>query len=155
MSANTKIVVFKKKELLYTLIFIGLAVILVVLLITMFGKKETYAPTGGEVAASYIPGIYTATTEIYTSPINLGNQSLEVEVCVDEARIKSIRFTDLSEAVTTVYPLMAPSMETLAEQIITNQSAENVSYAESSKYTCAAILNAIRTALGKAEITEP
>ncbi|MBQ6874883.1 MAG: hypothetical protein IJN46_01435 [Lachnospiraceae bacterium] len=148
MSANTKIVVFKKKELLYTLIFIGLAVILVVLLITMFGKKETYAPTGGEVAASYIPGIYT-------SPINLGNQSLEVEVCVDEARIKSIRFTDLSEAVTTVYPLMAPSMETLAEQIITNQSAENVSYAESSKYTCAAILNAIRTALGKAEITEP
>ena len=148
MSANTKIVVFKKKELLYTLIFIGLAVILVVLLITMFGKKETYAPTGGEVAASYIPGIYT-------SPINLGNQSLEVEVCVDEAQIKSIRFTDLSEAVTTVYPLMAPSMETLAEQIITNQSAENVSYAESSKYTCAAILNAIRTALGKAEITEP
>lgn len=148
MSANTKIVVFKKKELLYTLIFIGLAVILVVLLITMFGKKETYAPTGGQVAASYIPGIYT-------SPINLGNQSLEVEVCVDEARIKSIRFTDLSEAVTTVYPLMAPSMETLAEQIITNQSAENVSYAESSKYTCAAILNAIRTALGKAEITEP
>jgi len=148
MSANTKIVVFKKKELLYTLIFIGLAVILVVLLITMFGKKETYAPTGGEVAASYIPGIYT-------SPINLGNQSLEVEVCVDEARIKSIRFTDLSEAVTTVYPLMAPSMETLAAQIITNQSAENVSYAESSKYTCAAILNAIRTALGKAEITEP
>ena len=148
MSANTKIVVFKKKELLYTLIFIGLAVILVVLLITMFGKKETYAPTGGEVAASYIPGIYT-------SPINLGNQSLEVEVCVDAARIKSIRFTDLSEAVTTVYPLMAPSMETLAEQIITNQSAENVSYAESSKYTCAAILNAIRTALGKAEITEP
>lgn len=148
MSANTKIVVFKKKELLYTLIFIGLAVILVVLLITMFGKKETYAPTGGEVAASYIPGIYT-------SSINLGNQSLEVEVCVDEGQIKSIRFTDLSEAVTTVYPLMAPSMETLAEQIITNQSAENVSYAESSKYTCAAILNAIRTALGKAEIAEP
>lgn len=148
MSANTKIVVFKKKELLYTLIFIGLAIILVVLLITMFGKKDNTSPTGGEVAASYIPGIYT-------SSINLGNQSLEVEVCVDEARIKSIRFTDLNEAVTTVYPLMAPSMETLAEQIITNQSAENVSYAESSKYTCSAILNAIRTALGKAEIAEP
>ena len=148
MSANTKIVVFKKKELLYTLIFIGLAIILVVLLITMFGKKVNTSPTSGEVAASYIPGVYT-------SPINLGNQSLEVEVCVDDARIKSIRFTDLSEAVTTVYPLMAPSMETLAEQIITNQSAENVSYAESSKYTCSAILNAIRTALRKAEIAEP
>lgn len=143
MSANTKIVVFKKKELLYTLIFIGLAIILVVLLITMFGKKDNSTPTNTGVTASYIPGIYT-------SSVNLGSQSLEVEVCVDSDYIKSIRFTDLDEAVTTVYPLMAPSMESLAEQIITNQSAENVSYAETSKYTCAAILEAIRTALGKA-----
>lgn len=146
MSANTKIVVFKKKELLYTLIFIGLAIILVVLLITMFGKKETSAPTNTGVAASYIPGVYTAS-------VNLGSQSLEVEVCVDADYIKSVRFTDLDEAITTVYPLMAPSMETLAEQIITNQSADNVSYAETSKYTCSAILKAIRTALGKAAVS--
>lgn len=145
MSANTKIVVFKKKELLYTLIFIGLAIILVVLLIIMFGKKDDTVPTGGNTSISYLPGVYTAS-------INLGTQSLEVEVCVDASQIKSIRFTDLSEAVTTVYPLMGPSMETLAKQIITNQSAENVSYAESSKYTCSAILQAIRTALEKAAI---
>ncbi len=148
MSTNTKIVVFKKKELLYTAIFIGLAIVLVILFITMFGKRDNSTPTGGNVSASYIPGVYT-------SPVNLGSQSLEVEVCVDANHIKSIRFTDLSEAVTTVFPLMAPSMETLAEQIITNQSAENVSYAETSKYTCAAILDAIRSALDKASAATP
>ena len=148
MSANTKIVVFKKKELLYTAIFIGLAIVLVILLITMFGKRDNSTPTGGSVSASYIPGVYT-------SPVNLGSQSLEVEVCVDANHIKSIRFTDLSEAVATVFPLMAPSMETLAEQIIANQSAENVSYAETSKYTCAAILDAIRSALDKALAATP
>jgi len=147
MSANTKIVVFKKKELLYTLIFIGLAIILVVLLITMFGKKEPSAPTNTGVIASYIPGVYT-------SSLNLGSQSLEVEVCVDSDYIKSIRFTNLDEAVTTVFPLMAPSMDALAEQIITNQSAENVSYAETSKYTCSAILKAIRSALDKAAVSD-
>lgn len=142
MSANTKILVFKKKELLYTLIFAVLAVILVILLIIMFGGNRDSAPASADPAA-YVPGVYT-------SALSLGTQSLEVEVCVDANYIKSIRFTNLDEAVTTVYPLMGPSMESLAQQIITNQSADNVSYAESSKYTCSTILNAIRAALDKA-----
>lgn len=146
MSANTKILVFKKKEILYTLIFIILGVILAFLLITMFGKNRNQTtPTSAEVAA-YVPGVYT-------SVLSLGTQSLEVEVCVDSNYIKSIGFTNLDEAVATVYPLMGPSMESLAEQIIANQSADNVSYAESSKYTCSTILSAIRTALDKAAVT--
>lgn len=147
MSANTKILVFKKKEILYTLIFIILGIILAFLLITMFrGNRDNAAPTNAEVA-SYIPGVYT-------SVLSLGTQSLEVEVCVDSNYIKSIGFTNLDEAVATVYPLMGPSMESLAEQIIANQSADNISYAESSKYTCSTILNAIRSALEKASADE-
>lgn len=143
MSANTKILVFKKKEILYTVIFIILGVILAILLVTMFGKKDPQSTPTNADADLYIPGIYT-------SVLSLGNQSLEVEVCVDAARIKSIGFTNLDESISTVYPLMDPSMEGLAEQIIQNQSADNVSYAESSKYTCTTILKAIRSALEKA-----
>lgn len=143
MSANTKILVFKKKEVLYTLIFAVLAVVLIFLLFTMFRGEQTASPTSAEVSAAYVPGIYT-------SVLSLGTQSLEVEVCVDDNHINSVRFVSLDESVTTVYPLMGPSMESLSEQIIANQSADNISYAESSKYTCSAILTAVRAALAKA-----
>ena len=146
MSANTKILVFKKKEILYTLIFILLAVILITLLVTMFGGKRDSSSPASATPAAYVPGAYT-------SILSLGSQSLEVEVCVDANYIKSIGFTNLDEAITTVYPLMGPSMESLAGQIIANQSADNVSYAESSKYTCSTILKAIREALAKAAVT--
>ncbi len=146
MSANTKILVFKKKEILYTLIFIVLGLILIGLLVTMFGGKHKPAAPASTTQAAYVPGVYT-------SVLSLGAQSLEVEVCVDANHIKSIAFTNLDESIATVYPLMGPSMESLAKQIISSQSADNVSYAESSKYTCSTILNAIREALGKAAVT--
>ena len=69
---------------------------------------------------------------------------------MDSNRINSIALIPLSEAVTTMYPLMQPTLEDLASQIVDTQSTENLSYPSTSRYTSQALLGAINTALGKA-----
>ena len=76
---------------------------------------------------------------------------MEIEVVVDDSHINAIRFTNLNESVTTMYPLMQPTMEYIAEQIYDTQSLENISYSEESPYTSQVILDAVANALKKAE----
>lgn len=142
MSSKTKIVVLKMKEIIYTAIFAGLAIFLIALCLIMFrSHKESDAPSSG--ASAYVPGIYSAA-------LNLGTEQVNVEVAVDSDRITSISLMPLSEAVTTMYPLMQPSLEDLAAQILDTQSTENLTYPSTSRYTSAALLNAINRALDKA-----
>lgn len=142
MSAKTKIVVLRMKEIIYTAIFLALAIFLIALCFIMFRPKSE--PVSAEADASlYIPGVYSAA-------LNLGSETVNVEVTVDSNRINSIALIPLSEAVTTMYPLMQPTLEDLASQIVDTQSTENLSYPTTSRYTSQALLGAINTALGKA-----
>lgn len=147
MSSKTKIVVLHVKELIYTGIFAVLGILFIVLLIIMFlpkeEKKETMSTVTQTTTNSYVPGVYT------TSLI-LNDNVVEIEVTVDEKNINSIRLINLDEAVATMYPLIQPSFEDLANQIITNQSLENISYPDDSKYTSMILLDAITTSLNKA-----
>lgn len=145
MSAKTKIVVLRMKELIYTAIFIGLVVLLVMLFLFMFrpGKDET-SPAADAAAASYNPGIYSAS-------IVLGSQHVNVEVAVDAERITSVALVPLSDSVAAMYPLMQPAMDTLSSQIVEKQSLEGLEYPTGSQYTSMALVNAIETALSKAE----
>jgi len=149
MSAKTKIVVLHMKELIYTGIFAVLGILLVVLLVMMFlpGKERENTPPAepdiAETASRYIPGIYT--TELV-----LGSQSIDVEVIVDKDTITSIRMVNLSEAVTTMYPLLQPTFDSLCEQVYEQQSLENITYASDSKYTSLVLLEAIQNSLNKA-----
>ena len=141
MSSKTKIIVLRMKEIIYTGIFLGLAVLLIALCLIMFRPKKD----GETQAASYIPGVYTAS-------LNLGSQNVNVQVSVDSNAIKSISLVPLSEAVSTMYPLMEPALEELSDQIISTQSLENLTYSSQSHYTSAALLGAIERALEKAKI---
>ncbi len=148
MSSKTKIVVLHVKELIYTGIFAALGILFIVLLIIMFlpkgEKKETMSSTLTQTTEnSYVPGVYT------TSLI-LNDNVVEIEVTVDEHNINSIRLVNLDEAVTTMYPLIQPSFEDLANQIVTNQSLEGVTYPDESKYTSMILLDAITNSLEKA-----
>lgn len=156
MSSKTKIVVLRMKELIYTGIFVALGILFVVLLLIMFlpGKDESGghpSPTeeaGPEAAptsanALYIPGIYT--TELV-----LGGQTIDVEVIVEQDAITSIRLVNLSEAVTTMYPLLQPTFDTICEQVYETQSLEGISYNADSKYTSLVLLEAIQNSLDKA-----
>ena len=165
MSANTKIVVLRRKELLYTGIFAALGVLFVILLLMLLlpGKAadtsgapdspdstaETVMPdnvadlgripqsaqtedvsTGavadtdavldnasGPVgtANTYIPGIYT--TELI-----LGSETVNVEVIVNDHAITSLSLADPDETLTTMYPLLQPTMDSLSEQICETQA---------------------------------
>ena len=146
MSAKTKIIVLHMKEVIYTGIFLLLAVILAIVLFFMFGSVQRGAhPAGGTAAPSlYKPGIYT-------SSIDLNENTFDLEVTVDSDRVTSIRLVNLSESTAAMFPLMEPALESLASQIYTSQSLENIQYSEDQKYTSMILLNAIETALKKAE----
>ncbi len=143
MSSKTKIVVLHMKEIIYTVVFATLAVILVALLLFMFLPRNKEAGIDEE---KYIPGVYTST-------VTLNNTALEVEVTVDESHINSIRFSNLDETVAAMYPLIQPAIEDIAEQVYENQSLENIQYSENNPYTSQIIINAIEEALKKAETT--
>ena len=131
------------KEVIYTTIFIILGIVLIFLLIYMFGpgrhqKNDSDQP-------KYKAGVYT-------SSIAFEGQTLDVQVVVDEDHINSVSFVNLNDTVATMYPLMQPTLDSLASQIVTTQSTENLTYPSTSRYTSAALLNAINTALDKAAI---
>ncbi len=140
MSSKTKIVVLHMKEIIYTIIFILLGILLVFLLFFMFGSDE---PSTVESANLYQPGVYT-------SSLTLSNATLEVEVTVDHDSITAIRFSNLDETIATAYPLVQPTMEDIAEQIYATQSLENIAYSEDNIYTSQVIVDTISLALEKA-----
>ena len=162
MSAKTKIVVLKMKELIYTAVFVGLAILLIVIGWAMFrGTDSNNDKTPTETAqlsndphtdvdttvpiasVQYIPGVYT-------SSLPLNGQSLDVEVIVDNSHIKSIRLVNLQETVAAMYPLMEPTMSSLQTQILEKQSTSNITYEATSKYTAYVLVQAIQSALEKA-----
>lgn len=140
MSSKTKIVVLHMKEIIYTAVFVILGILLILLLVFMFFPKNKKADNPTK---EYIPGIYTST-------ITLDNTDLEIEVTVDKSHINSIRCVNLGEAVTTMYPLLQPAIEDIADQICTSQSLENLSYPKENPYTSQMIVTAIENALKKA-----
>ena len=93
MSAKTKIVVVKAKELIYTALFVCLGIILILLLIFMFAPEEKSTKTSAGV---YTPGVYTST-------IALGDNTLDVAVSVDADHITSVSLNHLSDSVSAMY----------------------------------------------------
>lgn len=195
MSANTKIVVLRRKELLYTGIFAALGVLFVILLLMLLlpgkdadtssgapdspdGTAETAMPdnvadlgrssqfsaaedvsTGASADTSavldsasgpvgtdntYIPGIYT--TELI-----LGSETANVEVIVNDHAITSVSLADPSETLTTMYPLLEPTMESLNDQLCEMQDPSQVTYSAETRYTSLVLLEAVKASLEKAK----
>lgn len=144
MSAKTKIVVLRMKELVYTGIFAVLGILLVLLLIYMFSPEKENKTKD---TMKYVAGVYT-------SSIVFQDRTVDVEVAVDETSIKSISLVNLDDTVTAMYPLMEPAMDQLKEQILENQSTKNLTYSDENQYTSMVLLRAIDQALEKAEVPE-
>ena len=138
--AKTKIVVIQMKELIYTAIFAGLGILLIVLLIIMFLPDKSNKEKTGSTKQIYTPGVYT-------SQINL-------EVAVDADQVKSVALVNLEESVTTMYPLVKPSLESIEKELIAGTKLEDVPLSDKSKYTESLLIEGIRTALNKA-VTNP
>ena len=145
MSSKTKIVVLHMKEVIYTAIFIVLAIVLILLLVFMFGKGRKEKDVSE--TASYKAGVYT-------SSIQLEGQSLDVQVVVDENHINSVSLINLDETVTTMYPLLQSSMDSISEQVCRDQSLDHVSYTVENQYTATILMDAIEKALDKASVDQ-
>ncbi|OUP50710.1 FMN-binding protein [Lachnoclostridium sp. An181] len=141
MSSKTKIVVLHMKEIIYTVLFVVLGILLILLLVFMFSPKDQKTSS---TPSKYQPGVYTST-------VTLNNTEFEIEVSVDSSHINSIRCSNLDDTVATMYPLFQPTVEQIAEQVIKSQSVENIAYSEENTYTSQVIMDAIEDALSKAE----
>ena len=148
--SKTKILVFQMKELVYTGIFVGLGLLLIILLIVMFypsGDEDTAAETTTAEAAVYNPGIYN-------SQMQLGDTTLNLEIVVDESQIKSVSLVNLDESVTTMYPLVKPSLEFLEEELVAGTPIDDITVSEKSKYTQTMLIDGIKNALSNATVEQ-
>lgn len=157
MSSKTKIVVLHLKELIYTGIFVVLGILFVILLFIMF-RSEKEAPEEtpnapetqsvspeGEQTPIYQPGAYR-------SALYLDNEAVEINLTVDETRIVSLTLLPLSDKISTLYPLLEPSFNSISEQICENQSLENITYADEATYTSELLLEVIGDTLAKIQV---
>ena len=141
MSSKTKILLLRRRECIYTLLFAALAIILIILVFLMFLPAAT---SGSNTPVSYSPGIYT-------SQITLQDSVIDVEVRADHLGIHSIGLQNVSQTVSAMYPMVKPSLDKLAKQICDTQSVENIYYEKSNQYTSQMLLSAIRSALDLAK----
>lgn len=168
MSSNTKIVVLRSKELVYAIVLIVISVLIIMTVVSLFvpQKENTSAPAASEAESEetetqsiepqssnsvsstlYTPGIYS-------SAIRLGNANVELQITVDTDHINSITLSNLDESVSTLYPLMQPTLNELSTNILENQSLDSIDYADENRYTSMLLMQAISSTLDKALVSE-
>lgn len=135
---NTKFFVIHLKELIKTIVFIVLGIILIGLLVYCILPKEK------NQEAMYTPGSYSST-------IILNDNPLEVVVTVDNSEILSVELMNMNEEQAVFYPLMQPTLTAIAEEIVANQTLDVAIPAET-EYTSGLLLKAVDMALAKARI---
>lgn len=140
--SNTKIVVIKLKQIIYGAIFAILGIILIVLLITLI-KSGDDDSTAADDVAKYVPGKYS-------SVIQLNDTNLNLEVVVDENHINSVQILNIDESITTMFPLIEPSINDISQQLCNDVDISLVEIAEDSKYTQSLLLDAVEQTLAKA-----
>lgn len=141
MSNSPKFMVFHLKELIYTFVFIILGILLIIMLVFMFKNKENQV----EETGTYKAGVYTST-------LNLSDTSIELKLSVDENHINSITAENVADSVTTMYPLVMPAIEDIANQIVSTQSTDNIEYEDGSMYTYTLLLNSIDALIEEAKV---
>ena len=144
--SKTKIVVIQMKEIIYTALFLGAGIILIIMLILLFRPSDSSDTTSVESAET--AAIYNAGT--YTSQLSLNNTALNLEVIVDKDRIKSVRLINIDDSVTTMFPLLEPSLKEIETQLIEEQNIDAVKISDSSRYTQTLLIDAIAAVLDKA-----
>ncbi|MDD6326929.1 MAG: hypothetical protein Q4D54_00875 [Eubacteriales bacterium] len=157
MSSNTKIIVLKSKELIYTGIFIVLGALLILLLFYMFsGDKKDKETTTEIVTESEDETQTTLTTYkpgVYSSTFNMGGSELHMQVTVDKDTVSHIDIANVDETVTVMYPLLSPCVDEINAQLPIVQSIDNITYANDNQYTTLILLDAVKRAIEPAIIS--
>ena len=138
MGSKTRIIILQMKEIIYTIVFVVLALLMIFLFIYMFFLRDN-----AKSAPTYTPGVYTTS-------IVLGDHPVTLQVSVDADHINSITTAPLEESVTAMYPLLESCLDDISSQLTAGIPIGEVTYDDSSQYTASILLNAISAALDKA-----
>lgn len=142
--AKTKIVVIQLKEIIYTVIFAALGILLILLLIFMFNDKDEEATTTNT-------NLYKA--GVWTSSIALNDMAINLEVVLDENHINAVHIVNIDETITTMFPLVEPSLEAIALQLYDDVPIDQVELENDRMHTQTLLIEAIKVALDKAKVT--
>ena len=142
---KTRIVVIRMKEIIYTSIFIGIGILLIILLV--FVLKPKTEKQNDQTSARFNAGVYTST-------LSLNNTALNLEVTIDPDRITSIRLINIDDTVTTMFPLLKPALSDLESQIIEQQGTADIKMSDDSRYTQTLLLNEIDAIINEASINQ-
>ncbi|MCD7825179.1 MAG: hypothetical protein LUH14_04360 [Clostridiaceae bacterium] len=146
--ARTKIVILQLRELIYTAIFVGIGIVLLIILAIMFwpgkeGKNEQVS------LDQQTEEIYEA--GIYTKEVKIGDTTLDLQLSLDENCVKSVELINLDESVETMYPLMEPTVEKISEQLSAGKSVDEIVLSEESQYTEKVIVESVSEMLREHE----
>lgn len=135
---STKIIVVHIKQLIKTSLFILLGLALITIIIYIFIPK-------GEKLSLYKPGTYKTQMMIDNDPII-------ISVIVSENKILAIEFDDLNEIKSVFYPLIKPTFEIIAKDIIKTQSIRNIKVQPQEAENSKLLIKTISIALNQAKI---
>ena len=140
--SNTKILILKRKEVLYTGIFLIMGILLLILIFCFFsGKsKETISNS------LYEPGVYSGT-------VTLGDNEMNISVTTGENEIYQVEITNLDESIITMYPLVKPALEDISSQLADGVELSEIQVSDECKYTGLFLINAIDRTLEPAKKT--
>lgn len=135
---STRFVVVKAKELVKTAVFAVLGVIIIVGLITFFlnmGKDED-------------TGLYR--DGIYYGEMNVGQETAEIAVTVENGEIADISMEEPGEAVEAFYPLLETAAEEVGREVVATQSL-TIAVDPKNTHSAQLVLNAIAEGLEQAK----
>lgn len=185
MSSKTRLYVIKSKELIYTTLFVVVALVLVILMVCMFlpdkNNKNTnptipnvQSETVTDITSPTIPNVqsetvtditspsvsnvqsettsevFSYTPGIYSSDIILGGYYVNLSLTIDNDRIKSVKLKNLTEAVSTMYPLIEPAMSDIEKELLSSGSIKKLSYSGDNQYTYSILADTVNSLLDQA-----
>ena len=154
--SKTKIVVLRMKEVVYTAVFVGLGILLLIVLFFMFGRQNSPKSESSQSNISNESSTYKNDAGyragIYESQFVIGENTINLEVALDEEQVKSVKVKNLDESVETMYPLMKSAVKDVSKQLSSGVSIDEVVLSKNSMYTEKLVLDAVKTVLDEQKL---
>lgn len=135
--SGTRFVVVKLKELIKTVVFAVLGVIILVGLIWFF------LSLGDKDSGTYRDGVYH-------TQVAIGDESAMVSVTVEDGVIEDVALSEVSESTMVFYPLLESAAEEVCKEVVKTQSL-TIQVSEQNAYSAQAILEAVAQGLEEAK----
>ncbi len=144
--AKTKIVVLQVKKIVYTSIFVLVGIIILgILFMMLLPKKNSGEKAVSKLEKTPVQRIYEA--GVYTKEIEIGDSTVNLELALDEGRVKSLELVNLEESVETMYPLMKPTVKRLEKKLVAGEDIHKIKLSGDAKYTEKMLMESVETML--------